>query len=136
MTRKKRTRAIPCFVFTPETIRIAQNALTCFEQGLQRGVSASAKVAFARETLQEVNRKLAAMQASVGMLSLTTFDANEKIVLAAAIQLYTLDLLAEPVSARRERALKHCRRLAQFAQDALACDDDGPDTGSIEDTQC
>ena len=129
MTRKKRTRAIPCFVFTPETITLAQNALTCFEQGLQRRVSSSAKVAFARETMQEVNRKLAEMQATVGMLSLTTFDANEKIVLAAAIQLYTLDLLAEPVSPQRERALKHCRRLAQFAQDALACESDGDAPG-------
>ena len=127
--KKKKKRSIPCFIFTPETIRIAQHALQLFEQALQRTESQSSNVAFAAETMQEVSRKLAEMRASVGVLSLTTFDYNEKIVLAAALQLYTLDLLATPVSPQRERALKHCRRLARFAQETLACEplnDDSP----------
>ena len=122
MTRKKRTQRVPCFTFTPETIRIARHALTCFELALQGTAHPSAQVAFAAETMQEVSRKLAELQASAGVMSLTTFDYNEKIVLAAAIQLYTLDLLATPTSPQRERALKHCQRLARFAQETLACE--------------
>ncbi len=122
MTRKKRAAAVPYFIFTPETITLAQLALGTFELALQHTEEQASQVAFAEETLQEVKHKLDAMQASTGALGLTTFDANEKIVLAAAIQLYTLDLLATPASAQRERALKRCQRLARFAQNTLTRD--------------
>jgi hypothetical protein len=119
MTRKKRKQKkyIPVFVFTLETITIAQKAMRLFEQSLGRVENQAVKVEFAAETMQQVNGKLEAIRTSVGLMCLTTFDYNEKIVLAAAVQLYILDLLAVPFDTRRQRELQQCWQIEQFALD-------------------
>ena len=117
--KRKRQKQTPgfVFVFTVETITLAQKAMRLFEQSLGWAGSQSAQVAFAAETMQRVNGKLEAMRTSVGLLCLTTFDYNEKIVLAAAIQLYMLDVLATPLNAGRQRELHQCRKIERFALD-------------------
>lgn len=122
MKRKKRKQKkhTPYFVFTPETITITQKAMRLFEQSLGRAGSPPAKMEFAAETMQQINGKLEAMRTSVGLICLTTFDYNEKIVLAAAIQLYALDLLAVPLNARRQKELQQCQHIERFALDHLA----------------
>ncbi len=119
MTRKKKkknyTPSPPCFVFTPETVTVTQKALKLFEQSLQRADHQRPKVAFAEETMNRVKGKLDAMCTSVGLMCLTTFDYNEKIVIATAIQLYTFDLLSTPSHSQREKELQKCRQIARFA---------------------
>lgn len=120
MTRKKRKKNYtPCFVFTPETISIAQRAMKLFEQSLRRVENQPAKVAFAEETMQQVNGKLDTMKILVGAICLTTFDYNEKIVIAAAIHLYMVDLLSVPSDSRRQRELQQCQRIKRFALDHM-----------------
>jgi hypothetical protein len=120
MTRKKRKKNYtPCFVFTLETISIAQRAMKLFEQSLQRVENQRAKVAFAEETMQQVNGKLDTMKISVGAICLTAFDYNEKIVLAAAIHLYIVDLLSVPSDTQRQRELQQCQQIKRFALDRL-----------------
>lgn len=116
MARKKhKQRTAPCFVFTPETIEIALKAMNIFEQSLHQIGSQSSKVVFAEETMRQVNGKLAAMNTSVGVICLTTFDYNEKIVLAAAIRLYALDLISVPSDAQHDKELQKCRQIEHFA---------------------
>ncbi len=119
MTRKRRKqrKQTPCFVFTLETIAIAQKAMKLFEQSLGRIASQSAKVEFAAETMRQVNSKLEAMRTSADLMCLTTFDYNEKIVLAAAIRLYIVELLATPFGSQRQRELQQCRGIEWFALD-------------------
>ncbi len=114
MTRKKRKKKhyTPCFVFTRETITLTQKALGLFEQPLERANHQNEKVAFAEETMQRVKGKLAAMKQSVGLLCVTTFDYNEKIIITEAIRLYVLDLLSLPSDARRARQLHQCYQIA------------------------
>ncbi len=121
MTRKraKLKKQMPCFVFTLEMIGIAQEAMKLCEQSLQRTELLPPKMVFARETIQRVNDKFEAMSLSVDNLCLTTFDYNEKLVLAAAIRLYILDLLATPSTAQQEGKLKRSRQIERFALDQL-----------------
>lgn len=123
MSRKPRNRKpqkqfLRCFVFTPETITLTQQAMKLFAQSLTRIEDQPAKAAFARETMQQVNGKLDAMASSVGAMCLTNFDYNEKIVVATAIQLYMLDLIAVSASARRDKELQRCRQIMRFALDS------------------
>jgi hypothetical protein len=121
MKRKKRKQKkhTPYFVFTLETITTAQKAMRLFEQPLGRVEGQPAKVEFAAETMQQVNGKLERMRTLVGLMCLTPFDYNEKIVLAAAIQLYILNLLAAPFDMRSQKELRQCRQIERFALDNL-----------------
>lgn len=118
MTRKKRKKqkhtTTACFVFTLETITLTQRALALFEQPLERADHQNEKVAFAEETMQQVKGKLAAMKQSVGLLCLTTFDYNEKIMISEAIRLYVFDLLSLPSDSRRARQLHQCYQIAAY----------------------
>jgi hypothetical protein len=115
MTQKKRKKKYtPCFVFTPETINITEEALRLFEQPLQRADHHDAKAAFAEETINQVKDKLETMKKSVGLMCLLTFDYNEKIIIVTAIQLYTIDLMSLPLNAQRARVLQKCRQIAAY----------------------
>lgn len=76
-------------------------------------------MAFAQETMQEVKGKLDIMSTSVGFLCVTTFDYNEKIVIATAIQQYILEALFMPLTADQQRELKICKQVERFALDNL-----------------
>lgn len=96
MTGKKRKQQLPYFIFPSESFKLMREAVEQFARALDQRASWAeedqrAKIAFARITTQQVKRKLDAMNTSVGGTYLTTFDFNEKIVLATAIQLYALD---------------------------------------------
>jgi hypothetical protein len=118
MTRntKRKNHAPPprCFVFTPETVRIAQEALKLFENPLRRANHQDKKVAFAAEEMERLKGKLDAMRTSVGRMVLTTFDYNEKIILVAAIQMYCYNLSLLPATPRRERALHQCEQITAY----------------------
>ena len=116
MTRKKKkwSRSSPCFAFTSETITLTQKALNIFEHSLQRTDTQHPNVAFAEETIQGVKGKLDAMSTSIGLLCLTTFDYNEKMVIVTAIQLYALDLYLLPATSQRARELQRCHKLAAY----------------------
>jgi hypothetical protein len=92
MSRKKQKPPLRYFTFSPEMIHVTQEAMKVFTHSLARAEGRSEKVAFANETVQQVKSKLAAMRASVGTICLTGFDYNEKLVIAAATQLYMVDL--------------------------------------------
>lgn len=114
MKRKAKKRYIPCFAFTPETITLTLEALKLFEQSLQRADHQRLKVAFAEETMNQVKGKLDTMITSIGLMCLTTFDYNEKIVIATSIQIYTLDLSFFPSNPQRARKLQQCRKIAAY----------------------
>jgi hypothetical protein len=116
MSRNKRSRKYQamCFVFTPETIKLTEEALTLFDQPLQRADHRDTKVRFAEETMKRVRGKLDAMKKSVGFMCLTTFDYNEKVVLAQALRLYSIDLSFSPVDERQARKIRQCRRIAAY----------------------
>jgi hypothetical protein len=125
MARKRKRKhallAPSCFVFTPETVSLAQKALKLFEQPLQRANHQDGKVAFAAEEMQRVKGKLDAMRTSVGHMIVTTFDYNEKVILVAAIQMYRFELSLLPASLKREKERKQCERItAYFAPDHLS----------------
>ena len=120
MSRKHRKRKPqrPCFVFTGETITLTQEAMKLLAQVLAREEGQPVKVAFARETIQRVNRKLDVLATPVGARGLTTFDYNERIVLVAAIQLYILDLMSLPPHSQQTRHLRQCQQIvASFVPD-------------------
>lgn len=120
MSRKhkhRRRQPLRCFVFTPETMTLAQKAMQLFAQSLSKAESQPEKAAFAEAMMKQVNSKLAAMAVSGGMMHLTTFDHNEKMVLAIAIQLYMLDLHALSVSAQQDKELRQCEQIVRFALD-------------------
>lgn len=100
-----------------------------YELALPRSKNQSSKLAFARKTMQAVNGKLDTMSKSVGALCLTTFDYNEKLVIATAIQLYTLELLTAPLTAQQERKLKECKQIERFALDHLKIEPPGTTQG-------
>lgn len=113
--KRKRPNKVPCLVLTQERITLTQKALQYLEEPLSRANHQEVKVAFAEETMQEVKKKLAAMQQSVGALCLITFDANEKVLLTLALRLYHLKLIAMPRTPQRAKALSACNKLlAQF----------------------
>lgn len=115
MKRKKKMQ--PPFVFSPEMIHVTQEAITIFAQMLAGAEGQPAKVAFAEETTRQVKNKLAAMATSVGTRCLTSFDYNEKLIIATAIQLYLLTPPDAPVSSRSEGEMRRCQRILQFALD-------------------
>jgi hypothetical protein len=117
MSRKKPKPPLRYFTFSPEMIHVTQQAMKLLVPLLARAEGQSEKVEFAIETVQQVKSKLDAMRASVGSMCLTGFDYNEKIVIAAAIQLYMADLRAASVSAQREKDLRRCQRIMRFALD-------------------
>lgn len=106
-----------CFVFTDETIALTQRALMLFEQPLHQADHRNEKVAFAEETMQSVKHKLEQMKQSVGLLCLTTFDYNEKIIIRQAILLYSIDLLEASPGAQREWEMRQCRHIAMHFTD-------------------
>jgi hypothetical protein len=109
----------PLLVFTQESLTVAQAAMKVFEQTLQRSKSASEKDTLARDTMESVKRKLHLMRTSVGALCLTTFDYNEKLVLAAAMKQYVIDIMDEPETANKWRKLQLCQQVEQFALQGL-----------------
>lgn len=117
MTRKKNKQPLRCFTFSPEMIQLTQTAMTLLAESLARTEGPSEKVAFAEETMQQVKSKLDAMRTSVGVMCLMGFDCNEKIAIAAAIQLYMLEPPATAAS-QREGELRRCQRIMQFALDS------------------
>ena len=117
--RKKHQRSFAgkrpeCFVFTEETIALTQRALMLFEQPLHQADHRNEKVAFAEETMQSVKHKLEQMKQSVGLLCLTTFDYNEKIIIRQAILLYSIDLLEASPEAQQAWELRQSRRISMY----------------------
>ncbi|MGH2509427.1 MAG: hypothetical protein ACRDHZ_18775 [Ktedonobacteraceae bacterium] len=108
------------FAFTPAMIRITQDALTLFAQSLQRVAHPDAKTAFATATMQQVKEKLDTLSQTCQAHYLTTFDYNEKIIIATAIQLYTLDVLVTPTYPQHDLILEMCRQIACFARGKLS----------------
>ncbi len=116
MSRKKRSRKyqVTCFIFTPETIKLTEEALKLFDQSLQRADHRDTKVLFAEETMKRVKGKLDAMKKSAGFMCLTTFDYNEKLLLAQALRMYSIALSFSPANDRQAREIWQCRRIAAY----------------------
>jgi hypothetical protein len=128
-------------VFTPESLHLAQEALKVFErtfqhttgmtydpliQEIKRGeqtpqrASSAASDTFTWETMEHVKQKLALMSSSVGAMCLTTFDRNEKLVLAASLHMYILvEIIPQPYTAQTQRARQICQEMAQDALQGL-----------------
>ncbi|HEU5376727.1 MAG TPA: hypothetical protein VFV38_14930 [Ktedonobacteraceae bacterium] len=117
MGRKRKKGQLRCFVFSPEMVTLLQEAMKLFAQALTRAEEQPEKVAFAREMMQQINGKLDAMSTSVGAMCLMSFDANEKIVIATAIQLYLFDVAAVPEHSQRAKELERCQHILRFAHD-------------------
>ncbi len=120
--RKQKQNPFPSspliILLTPEAIKIAQAAIERFAQPLERVTSQGKKLTIAVEGVKQVSAKLEAMSAAAEHLRWTTFDANEKAILVAAVQLYSLDLSALPASPQRTWELDQCRQIAvSFAPD-------------------
>ncbi len=113
MSRKKKSRKyqVTCFIFTQETIKLTEEALKLFAQSLQRADHQDAKVLFAEETLKRAKSKLDAMKKSIG---LTSFDYNEKLLLAQALHMYIVDISFSPVNERQARDIRQCKRIAAY----------------------
>ena len=112
--KRKKGTTPPVFVFTPASIQVTQKAMKVFERLLQQSTNIHEKMDFAREIMKSVNDKL-----SAGHQCITTFDYNEKLVIATAIQQYILESLFMPLSTEQQQELRICRRVEQFALDNL-----------------
>src|SRR5689334_19688939 len=117
MGRKRKKQQFRCFVFSPEMVTLLQEAMKLFAQALTRAEDPSERVAFARKMMQQINGKLDAMSTSVGATCLMSFDANEKIVIATAIQLYLFEVAAVAEHPQRTKELERCQQLLRFAHD-------------------
>ncbi len=117
MGRKKqrnKSPSSPLFLFTPETIDLTLEAMRRFEQPLEQVSRQDDKVAFAIEETRRVKAMLEAMrtEAEAGRIGVAAFDSNQKVLLVAAIQMYTFDLSRQPASPRQAWELEQCRRIA------------------------
>lgn len=117
--QKQKKTTPPVFVFTPESLKITQGAMRELEKSSRRSTGSPAKLAFAQETMQSVNGKLAMMSTSMGFLCTTTFDYNEKIVIVLAIQQYKMAFLSQPVTAQQQHELRVCHHIEQFIMEHL-----------------
>jgi hypothetical protein len=111
MTKRKKgqeRRTVPsCFVFTPETVTLVQEALRVLEEPLARVQSHDAKTATIREVLASVREKFRSMN-TLGSMLLTTFDYNERLIVAAAVEMYLFDVWALPPGPARTRKIQQC----------------------------
>jgi hypothetical protein len=116
MTRKKRKKKpqIAIFAFTLETIKLTEEAIKLFDQPLQQADHRDTKVVFAEETMQQVKDKLNTMKQSVGLMCVTSFDYNEKIMLIQALRAYSLLLSSLPANDRQAREIRQCKRIAAY----------------------
>ena len=106
----------PLFLFTLETIDLTLEAMRRFEQPLERVSRQDDKVAFAIEETRRVKAMLEAMrtEAEAGRIGVAAFDSNQKVLLVAALQMYTFDLSRQPASPRQAWELEQCRRIAAY----------------------
>jgi hypothetical protein len=81
---------------------------------LQRADRQNTKVLFAEETMQRVKGKLNTMKRAVGLMSLTSFDCNEKIILIQSLHLYSLILSSLPADSRHVCKIRQCQRIASY----------------------
>lgn len=111
-----------CFIFSLAQVELVQQVMRRFTYALTGATRQPEKVALATETMQQINARLAAMRraAASGEMYTTTFDYNEKVVIAAAIQLHMVELLGLPASPQREQELQDCRQIMCFALDGRA----------------
>jgi hypothetical protein len=120
MTRKKRNAkkaTAPTFVVTLEMVELMQQALTLFEEPLQRADHHDPKIAFAEVTFRRVRTKLTAIEQSKEAVRLTTFDRNERIILTQAVRLYAVHLSTVLAGRDWTKELGYCRQLvAHFSQ--------------------
>lgn len=116
MTRKKRKRKYQTaiFAFTLETIKLTEEAIKLLDQPLQRADHRETKVLFAEETMQQVKNKLNTMKQSVGLMCLTSFDYNEKVLMIQALRAYGLLLASLPMHDRQSRHIRQCHRIAAY----------------------
>ena len=112
--QRKKDASSPLFLFTPETIDLTLEAMRRFEQPLEQVSRQDDKVAFAIEETRRVKAMLEAMrtEAEAGRMGVAAFDSNQKVLLVAAIQMYTFDLSRQPASPGQAWELEQCRRIA------------------------
>src|SRR5579885_1847558 len=112
--KRKKDTSSPIFLFTPETITLTLEAMKRFEQPLERVTHQDEKITFAIEETRRVKALLEAMrsEAEAGRIGVAAFDSNQKVLLVAAIQMYTFDLSMQPASPRQAWELEQCRRIA------------------------
>jgi hypothetical protein len=116
MTRKKRRRKgqIACFAFTLETIKLTEEAIKLLDQPLQQADHRDTKVLFAEETIKQVKDKLTKMKRSIGLMCLTSFDYNEKILMIETLRAYSLLMSSLPGNDRQAREIRQCQRIAAY----------------------
>src|SRR5579875_3852115 len=116
MTRKKRKkkRQTAIFAFTLKTIKLTEEAIKLLDQPLQRADHRDTKVVFAEETMQQVKNKLNTMKQSVGLMCLTSFDYNEKVLMIQALRAYGHLLASLPMHDRQSRQIRQCHRIAAY----------------------
>lgn len=114
---KQKTRASsPLVLFSLETINLAIEAVKRFAQSLEQVTSQDEKMTFAREQLKHVEAKLQTMrtEAQAGHMRFEFLDYNEKVALVAAIQMYSVELSAQPASPQQAWQLRQCKQIAAY----------------------
>ncbi len=112
--QRNKSPSSPLFLFTLETIDLTLEAIRRFELPLERVNWQDDKVAFAIEETRRVKALLETMrtEAEAGRIGVAAFDSNQKVLLVAALQMYTFDLSRQPASPRQAWELEQCRRIA------------------------
>ena len=113
MTQRNKRRGDVPFLFTLEAIRLTEEAITLFEQPLGRADRQNAKVALFEQTITQIKEKLALIkQSSGGVITLTTFDYNEKYLLIQALRAYSFILATLPINAPQIKDVVLCLHIA------------------------
>jgi hypothetical protein len=122
MTRKKRLKKklIACFAFTLETITLTEEALKLIEEPLQRADHQDTKVLFAAATMKRIKDKLTRMKQSFGLMCLTSFDYNEKVLMIQVLREYSRLLASLPATDRQAREIRQCQRIAAYFEEENA----------------
>jgi hypothetical protein len=112
----KKQPKLPCLLFTLDTLRLIQQAIILFETACAQAKESSSNVQFAKETVAQIQRKVAAMIQSEEWERETPFDGNEVLIIHASLQMLAVHLLFSEPSPARELLLKQCMQVSnQFA---------------------
>jgi hypothetical protein len=106
--------SLPTLLFTPETITLTEEALKLIEEPLQRADHQDTKVLFAAATMKRIKGELTRMKQSAGLMCLTSFDYNEKVLMIQTLREYSRLLASLPVTDRQAREIRQCQRIAAY----------------------
>ncbi|MBV9020268.1 MAG: hypothetical protein JO125_06765 [Chloroflexi bacterium] len=101
----------PGLLFTYEDVTWLKQALVTLEGVTSRQPPSLPKLPIARETVTELQKKLSRMSEQHAYSYKMPITRNDVVMLHTAVWLFLLDVVQQPDSAEKQKALSHCQAL-------------------------